>query len=162
MSNNNNNENNLILYKCIICNKAFVKKNSLRAHLRMHKKEEEYCDFHVKIPKSICVKFKELCKKHNTTTCHVIMTLMQACIKGEEIGVINLASPNPILINITHNFLGVPRSRYKICLQDNEKALLQRCPCCGSSKIILFKNTPFLEGICKNCNSEWLIKPNTK
>jgi len=61
-------------------------------------------------------KFKRVCSKHNTTTCHLITAFMEACVEGDKEHGILISGSNPVFVNVTHVFLGRPRSRWKIDL----------------------------------------------
>jgi hypothetical protein len=100
----------------LICGKAWNNKQSLYAHCKVHKKGE-LARTTIKMEAEQLEKLKEICKKHNTTTCHLFKALGEAVIAGDKQGIINIASPNPCIINVSHNFFGKPRSAYKIGME---------------------------------------------
>jgi len=110
------------VYKCIICGREFEKGQSLRAHLKVHK--AQMAEFSVKIPKGLRDDFRELCRAHGVTTCHVVVGLMAAAVEGFRRGVVFEWDPrtetarlksgsNPLVVNFHQNFLGKPRSAWK-------------------------------------------------
>lgn len=118
----------VVVYKCVVCGRAFVKKAALRGHLRVHG-DLVWENFTVRIPKDLASKFKEVCQKHNTTTCQLISSLVKAVIAGDERGVdvVNIGSPNPVIINVHETFLGKPRSAWKTPLQESCKLWPPSC-----------------------------------
>jgi len=107
------------LFQCIICGKAYASKQSLRAHMKVHK--GEYVRTTIYTKRGLWKRFDEVCRKHKTTTCHVLQALIEAAIKGEELGAVDLskiAAPNPVIINVNQTFLGKPRSVYKTLLSE--------------------------------------------
>jgi len=95
------------------------------AHMRKHK--GAFMQLNVRLPRELVGEFKDLCRKHNTTTCHVLMTLIKAWLKGEELGMVSLSSPNPVIINVHETFLGKPRSAWKTPLQESCKLWPPSC-----------------------------------
>jgi hypothetical protein len=101
------------LHKCLICGKAWNNKQSLYAHCKVHKKGE-LARTTIKMEAEQLEKLKEICKKHNTTTCHLFKALGEAVIAGDKSGAgISIGSANPFIINVFHQFFGKPRSQYK-------------------------------------------------
>lgn len=100
------------LYSCIVCGAAYSKQQSLAAHMRVHK-DVEFEDFHVRIVKDVKDDFMALCKKHKTTSCHLIYALMKMAVQGEKMGVVDLGAKNPLIIQMISNFQGAPRGRNK-------------------------------------------------
>lgn len=110
------------MYKCIVCGREFLKGQSLRAHLKAHR--GQMAEFSVKIPKGLRDDFKELCRAHGVTTCHVVVGLISAAVEGFRRGVVFEWDPrtesarlksgsNPLVVNFNQNFLGKPRSAWK-------------------------------------------------
>ena len=129
--------------------------------MKVHKKE--YLRTTIYVHRERWRIFNEVCLKHKTTTCHVLDALVTAMNEGEKLGVVDLgkiASPNPVIINISHTFLGKPRSPYKVNI-GALPALGQRCPVCGSPMIREFKPSvgELREGRCLKCPARWLISP---
>jgi hypothetical protein len=102
-----------ILYKCFLCGRSWSSKQSLRAHFKVHR-NEGYMPTSFYAKKEPWADFKTMCRKHNSTTCQVLNSLIEACLTGEKQGLVNLAAKNPIVINVSHHFLGMPRSRVKV------------------------------------------------
>jgi len=148
-----------VLWKCIVCGRAFAKKQSLRAHMKKHK-GEGLQRTSIWVNKEKWERFKQLCRKHNTTTCHLLDALIDAAIKGEEHGVVNIAGPNPVIINLTHVFLGRPRSTWKAEVPV-EIPPGPHCPVCGAREVSETQPLDgiFREGRCLRCGATWLISP---
>jgi len=120
------------LFQCVICGAAYVSKQSLRAHMKVHK--GEYLRTNIIVKRSLWNRFNEVCRKHKTTTCHVLQALIEAAIKGEELGAVDLskiAAPNPVIININQTFLGKPRSVYKVPVFERVHEFSLECEVCG-------------------------------
>ena len=100
------------LYKCVVCGKAFTKLQSLMAHMRVHR-DIEWARLSVRLPKSLVEEFKELAKRHNTTTCQLIHSMLTALIEGEKRGVVQIGSSNPVIINLVNVFNARPRGHGK-------------------------------------------------
>jgi len=125
-----------VLYKCIVCGKAWRSKHSLRAHMKIHK-GEGYMRTSIHVLKDDWLKFKELCRKHNTTVCHLLKDLIKAVLKGEETGIVKISPPNPVIININQTFLGKPRSMYKTLLSEVIHETELPCVICGATAVAL-------------------------
>jgi len=126
------------LFQCVICGAAYVSKQSLRAHMKVHK--GEYLRTNIIVKRSLWNRFNEVCRKHKTTTCHVLQALIEAAIKGEELGAVDLskiAAPNPVIININQTFLGKPRSMYKTLLSEVIHETELPCVICGATAVAL-------------------------
>lgn len=148
------------LYQCVVCPAAYDNPQSLRAHMKVHK--GEYARTTIYVPVDLWPRFNEICKKHKTTTCHLLKSLIESVIRGEETGSVDLrriGSPNPVIINVSHVFLGRPRSGLKVDVSDLavDKNV---CHVCGGhvTRERLVESTGFIEGSCFSCGSEWLIK----
>lgn len=149
------------LFQCVVCGKAWPSKQSLRAHMKVHKGEYVRTSFHAN--REAWERFDAICKEHKTTTCHVLNTLIKGINEGAESGDISLPkilSPNPVIININDYFLAQPRSRYKIPVDPStihHRAQPQHCPMCGEKKVYVRSiEGGFLEGECV-CGAKWLI-----
>jgi len=149
------------VYKCIICGKAWNNIQSLRAHMKVHRKEG-YVRTGVVVKKELWAWFKAYCKEHNTTTCHLFNALLEMAKKGTEEGVMTLGAPNPVVINMSQVFLGKPRSRYKV---DVSELTVDKnvCHVCGGRVVRERKvpGTELIEGECLTCGARWLIHPST-
>jgi len=118
----------VIVYKCVVCERAFSSKAALRGHLRVHR-DVDWMNFTVRVPRSVVEDFKDLCRRHNTTTCQLIYAAMKAYLRGDKLGVVDLVSPNPLVIHINEYFLGRPRSSLKTFLKSvpGFPSLIPRC-----------------------------------
>jgi len=129
------------LFQCIICGVAYSNRQSLRARMKVHK--GEYMRTSIQVKKDSWEKFEDLCKRHKTTTCHVVNTLAEGIVDGEKSGNVSLPkilSPNPIVINLTHNFIGQPRSSWKVDVTESFPLTSPHCLVCGSKKV--YQHTP--------------------
>ncbi|MEM2197268.1 MAG: C2H2-type zinc finger protein [Sulfolobales archaeon] len=103
------------VYTCFICNRSFSSVQALRGHMRVHKAERGVL---VKtsfiLPRSKLERFRELCRRHKTTECHLLEVLIDAALKADELGVIRIGSENPVIVYVVHNFYGKPRSPFKL------------------------------------------------
>ena len=129
--------------------------------MKVHK--GEYVRTSIFVKRDLWKRFDEACRKHKTTTCPVLQALMEALIAGEKKGVVDLAglgAPNPVVFNLTHVFLGKPRSGHKIDVS-GLPVLGKLCHVCGSRAVREFQpgGTPFLEGKCLQCGATWLVHP---
>jgi len=150
------------LFKCIVCPKAFGSKQSLRAHMKVHK-GEGYRTTHIVVRGGEFARFEEMCRRHNTTTCHLLGVLIRAALRGDETGMIDIGAPNPAVINVHEYFLGKPRSAWETSV--TEVALhprAGRCPECGSGEVVETRPNELgiLDGSCRRCGAKWLIKPS--
>ena len=114
------------LFTCIVCGKSWPSKQSLRAHMKVHK-GEGYMRTSVHVRREQWQTFKELCREHKTTTCHVLDVLVKAFNRGAPEGLVDLASPNPVIIQMTEVFLGKPRSKWKMPIS---LGVIGRIPMC--------------------------------
>lgn len=101
------------LYKCIVCGKAWSSSQSLRAHVKVHRREG-YARTGIVVKSELWDWFKRYCEEHNTTTCHLFNALLEMARKGTEGGVITLGAQNPVILQLNQTFLGRPRSGYKV------------------------------------------------
>jgi len=102
----------VVVYKCVVCGRGFDRLAALRGHLRVHG-DVVWENFTVRLPKWLCDRFRRVCREHNTTTCQVVFTLLKAFVEGAERGLVSLAAPNPVVINVVSLFGGRPRGRRK-------------------------------------------------
>lgn len=152
------------LFQCVVCPAAFVKKQSLRAHMKVHKKA--YLRTSIFARRDLWERFNQVCESHKTTSCHVLNALIEAVVQGEKVGVVDLAkiaSPNPIVINLTHNFLGLPRGSRKVQVP-GVPGSNPGCRLCGSLDVYEWQPelSNLLQGRCKKCGAEWLVGPGPR
>jgi len=126
----------LVIYKCFVCGRAFTKVQSLRAHLKVHR-GHNFVRTSIWVDRDDWEKFKEICEKHNTTTCHLLRHLLKAVIKGEELGVVKISAPNPVIINIYNYSGGPPRSRYELPATSFVHEVSLECEVCGAAATAL-------------------------
>jgi len=105
-------ENEVTVYKCVVCNKSFMKKQSLAAHCRIHK-DVEFAELHVRLPKEKVEGFKAFCKRHNSTTCHMVLSMIDSYLEGDKRGLIVVGSPNPAIVHLQQFFNARPRGKRK-------------------------------------------------
>lgn len=130
----------LVVYKCVVCGKAFTKLQSLMAHMRVHR-DVEWARLSVRLPKKMVDEFKALAKRHNTTTCQLIHSLLTSLIEGEKRGIVTIGSQNPIVINLVNVFGGAPRGHKKWSLRGLAGFEPPRCFICGSPAVVACSNT---------------------
>jgi hypothetical protein len=106
-----------VVYSCLICGKAFSKRASLAAHMKVHR-DVKMAQLNVDLPKDLRDAFNEVCRKHHTTTCHVIYTLIKAFIEGEKRGLVDLGTHNPVTIQVVNLFGARPRGHGKYDLEN--------------------------------------------
>lgn len=147
------------LFQCIICGVAWSSKQALRGHMKAHK--GEYYRTNIYAVRKKWKIFEKICKKHKSTTCHVLDALIEAIIEGDKTKGFKLPTimtPNPLIINVQHNFLGTPHSPYKVSI-DDIRLDKNICHVCGSRVIREFEPMPgkLREGKCQKCGSSWII-----
>lgn len=92
------------------------------------------------------------------SACIILEGLMRAWITGQATQV---AQPRPLTVNMRVDYV-VQRHR-----RGPPERLIplgeRRCPECGSPRIYEKQpdQVPYLDGQCKKCGAEWLIKPGT-
>jgi len=126
------------LFQCVVCGAAYASKQSLRAHMKVHK--GEYVRTTIYAKRGLWKRFDEVCRKHKTTTCHVLQALIEAAIKGEELGAVDLsklAAPNPVIIQVNQTFLGKPRSALKVPVAEYTHEVELPCEVCGGPAFAL-------------------------
>lgn len=96
----------------MVCGAGFKSRQGLAGHMKAHK-DVEFAQVHVRVPKKVAEAFLAVCKKHKTTSCHLLYTLMKATVKGDEIGVVELGAKNPFMVNVISFFGGRPRGAHK-------------------------------------------------
>ncbi len=147
------------IFTCIICGEAWDNVQALRGHMKAHK--GQYLRTNIYVRRDLWPKFLETCLNHKTTSCHVLDAVCEAIVQGADVGVIDLAklvAPNPLIINMTHNFLGSPRSVHKVDITKLAAGGIG-CPKCGSRKVSQKgpNDEGFLEGSCLVCPAKWLV-----
>ena len=101
-----------VVYSCLVCGRAFVKRASLAAHMRVHR-DVEMVKAGFRVPKELWGVFVEACRRHHTTTCHVLYSLIKAFVEGEKRGVVDLSTKNPVVIQVVNLFGARPRGHGK-------------------------------------------------
>ena len=114
------------LYTCVVCGRHFSGVQALRGHMKVHR--GMYMRTSILVPVLKWPKFKEICDKHGTTTCMLLDNLISATIKGEELGVIKIGSPNPVIIQVQEYFTGKPRSWQKVPVESRTPVIIAICP----------------------------------
>jgi len=97
------------LYTCVVCGRAFSSRAALCGHMRVHR-DVKWKYLRVRLPAELVDKFYEVVKKHKTTTCSLIHHLVLATVKGDEMGVIDLAAKNPITIQLQSFYAARPKA----------------------------------------------------
>jgi hypothetical protein len=140
-----------VVYKCVLCSKAFNNVQSLRAHMKVHR-DVEFEHFHVRLPRAKVEEFKEFCRRHNTTTCHMILAMIDAYIEGDKRGLIQIGSPNPAIVHLHQFFAARPRGHGKY------DAAYMTVPVPGSSAVLCLYCDGFREGevFCQRYGADWV------
>jgi len=155
-----------VLFKCMVCGDAFGSRQALRGHMNAHR-GEDIRTTHIVVKGEKWDKFKEFCRSHNTTTCHMIDALISLALKAKETGIVDITGPNPVIFNFSQVFLGKPRSGGKVELPQEvmRETLVGRghCPDCGE----LVDNEcldPFEQRVrnssargCRKCGAQWVV-----
>jgi hypothetical protein len=100
------------VYKCVVCDASFDSKQSLAAHCKIHK-DVEFAELHVRLPKEKVEAFKQFCESHNSTTCHMVLTMIDAYTEGVKKGLIVIGGANPAIVHLQQFFNARPRGRGK-------------------------------------------------
>jgi len=109
-------------YQCFICGRKFKSAQGLRGHLKVHK--GMYKEVSFLAVKETYEQFKELCKQHGLTTCHMLNSFMHLAVEAFRRGCtlevdvrkdqIRLKSgSNPVIFNLVQFFGGAPRGKRK-------------------------------------------------
>lgn len=101
-----------VVYKCFVCPKAFSSVQALRGHMRVHR-GVEVGDLHVRLPKAKIEEFLAFCRRHNASSCHMILSMIDAYIEGDKRGLIQVGSPNPAIVHLQQVFPSRPRGHGK-------------------------------------------------
>jgi hypothetical protein len=132
-------------------------------------KDVEFVQFHVRLPKELVEKFQAVRVKHKTTDCALIHALMQATVKGDELGVIKIGSENPSIIQIVEQFASRPRGHGKYDTTSmpgfEPEAPSVYCVFCGGfSGGLVFCQRHGSDWLpasrCADCPSNWFKKQN--
>lgn len=99
------------VWQCVVCGKAWDNRQSLCAHLKVHK-GEGYLRTSMHVKKDVWLRFKAVCKDHKTTECQVLGQFIESAVAAEEKGINVILSQNPMLVQLNHIVLGAPRGRY--------------------------------------------------
>jgi len=127
-------------YYCIVCGRRFGSKQGLRGHLKVHRGQYVETSFHV--PRTTNEAFKEVCRAHGLTACHMLVSFMDAVVQAfRRGGIVEFdvrsermrvkGGVNPITVNIYQQFLGKPRSAWKLPLPPRVHEVELECEVCG-------------------------------
>jgi len=120
-----------VLYTCVVCGKAFTKRQSLAAHMRVHR-DVEFKRFSVRLPRELVDRFDEVVRRHKTTRCAVIHGIVQAVVQGEKLGLVKLNSANPMYVVVQDFYAARPKARGKYVPPPRfEPGRLFEVPRCG-------------------------------
>lgn len=126
------------LYTCIICGRSFSSRKALFGHMRVHR-DVKWKRLTVRLPAELVDRFYKVVRDHKTTTCAVVHSLVQAVVKGEELGVFKLSSSNPSYVVIQEFFNARPRGHGKYDLSGLEpvvaEAATPKCVVCGAPAV---------------------------
>ena len=113
------NPSGLVVYKCAVCGRSWPKKASLMGHMG-HGCAKAFDRLVVSLPKVRKEWFLDYCKRHNSTSCHVLLGMFTLMEAGEEKGVTVLSSPNPQYFVLQEFFASRPRGHGKYDVYDME------------------------------------------
>jgi len=129
-------------YRCLVCGRVFGSSQGLRGHVKVHR--GQYVRFDVLVPRGTRDAFREVCRAHGLSTCHMIVSFMDAVVQSfRKGGVVEFdarteelrakGGRNPIHISIYQQFLGKPRSAWKLLLDERVHEVGLKCDVCGKS-----------------------------
>ena len=102
----------VIVWKCVVCGKSWDNVQSLRAHMKVHK-GVVFRDLHVRLPVGRVEWFLAFCRKHNTTTCNMVLAMLDAYEAGEKAGVTVIGGANPVIAQVNTIVASRPRGHGK-------------------------------------------------
>ena len=102
----------MIVYKCVVCGKEFSKREGLAGHMGHHK-DVEFRRLSVRFPRERLDWFLDYCQRHNTTSCHLLLTFFDMLEAGEKTGSVVVGSPNPTVFVLNQHFASRPRGHGK-------------------------------------------------
>jgi len=145
------------LFACMVCGRGWASKQSLRAHMKVHK-GEDIRSTHIVVKGQVWDRFVDLCRRHHTTTCHLLDVLMRAALKGDETGMIDVGAPNPAVIQIHEYFMGRPRSPFKVEVPAPEGLIVSGEGAGSNSAGVTLKGSDF--GGVRGCRRRGLPPPD--
>lgn len=104
------NPNGLVIYKCIICDKSWTKKQSLMGHMNAHK-DIDWARLSVRLPKEKIDAFKDFCKRHNGTTCKMVAAFVDLALEADKRGIAIWPNGNPVNLCLQQFFNAAPRGK---------------------------------------------------
>lgn len=110
------------LFSCVLCPSSYSTRQGLAGHMNKHK-DVEFRQFNIRIPKEKRDAFMALCAKHNVTSCHMMLAMIDAYLKGDECGLTLVGSKNPQIVHIQQFFNTSPGIRDKFQVSDHVKGL---------------------------------------
>ena len=99
------------VWQCIVCGKAWNKKPSLQAHMKVHK-HQGYMRTSIIVMKDEWKEFNKFCDDRKTSSCMVLRDVIKAMLAGEKQGIVTIATRNPLIVQLNHVVMGAPRGRY--------------------------------------------------
>lgn len=141
-------------YYCIICGRRFGSRQGLRGHLKVHRGQFVETSFYV--PRTTRDAFKEVCRAHGLTTCHMLVSFMDAVVQAfRKGGTVEFdvrsermrvkGGVNPINVSIYQQFLGKPRSAWKLPLPPRVHEVELGCEVCGGpAEFLHLKRDPIV------------------
>ena len=99
------------VFECVVCGRGWNNKQSLRAHMKVHK-GEGYKRTTIIVVKDEWDRFDKICTDRKTTSCMALRDIIKAVLAGEKQGIVTIATRNPLIVQLNHIVLGAPRGRY--------------------------------------------------
>jgi len=129
-------------FYCIVCGRRFGSRQGLRGHLKVHR--GMYVETSFVVPRTTNEAFKEVCRAHGLSTCHMLVSFMDAVVQAfRKGGTVEFdvrsermrvkGGSNPIIVNVFQQFLGKPRSAWKLLLRERVHEVGLDCEVCGGS-----------------------------
>ena len=138
----------------------------MAGHMNKHP-DVEFVRLSVRLPREKVEKFKEFCRRHKTTTCALVNALLTAVEKGDELGVVDLAASNPVIVQLQEFYASRPRGHGKYDVSHNvaEYGVTPQVYCvfCGgfSGSLVFcqrYGSNWLPSARCVECPSNWFKK----
>lgn len=106
------NPSGLVVYKCVVCGWSSFDKRALMGHMS-HGCAKQLASLHVQLPAKLIDEFKDMCFRHNTTTCSLLRVLIDAYLTADKLGHGEVTTGNPLSVVVNEFFGARPRGHGK-------------------------------------------------